>query len=111
MVDSNFFQVFDFGIAEGDRKNAFPNSNSLVISKELAKKYFGKEQAIGKNLELQLGTEKLLFTVSAIAKKVPQESSIQFDMLIPHSNDKYLFSERARIRGWTTGVMKKHMYY
>ncbi len=102
LVDSNFFQVFDFGIAEGDRGNALLNTNSIVISKKMAQKYFGKEQAIGKNLELQLGTDKILFTVTAIAKKVPQESSIQFDMLIPHGNDKYLFSERARTRGWTS---------
>ena len=101
MVDSNFFQVFDFTIADGDAKSALFNSNSLVISKKMAKKYFGKEQAIGKNLELQLGTEKILFTITAITEKVPQESSIQFDMLIPHSNDKYLFSERARAQGWT----------
>ena len=113
LVDSNFFDVFDFGLEEGDRGNVFPNSNTIVISKELARKYFGKEHAIGKNLELQLGTEKFLFTVSAVAKKVPQESSIHFDMLIPHSNDKYLFSERARTRGWTsvfgeTYVLLKH---
>ena len=78
-----------------------PNSNSIVLSEEMAKKYFGNEKAIGKNLELQLGKEKILFTVSAIAKKAPQESSIQFGMLIPESNDKYLFSERARTSGWT----------
>ena len=100
MVDSNFFQVFDFKLMEGDRQNAFRNSSSLVISKDLAKKYFGKEEAIGKNLELQLGTEKILFTVTAVANKSPQESSIQFDMLIPHSNDKYLYNEAARTRGW-----------
>lgn len=102
LVDSNFFEVFDFGMAEGDRSNVFRNSNSIVISKEIEKKYFGKERAIGRNLELQLGDQKFLFTVTAIAKKVPQESSIQFDMLIPHSNEKYLFSERARTRGWTS---------
>jgi putative ABC transport system permease protein len=101
MVDSNFFQFFDFRLADGNPQNAFPNSNSLVISRDLAKKYFGKEQAIGKNLELQLGTEKILFTVTAVADKAPQESSIRFDMLIPHSNEKYLFSEGARTRGWT----------
>ena len=101
MVDSNFFQVFNFALKEGNIKNTFPTSNSLVISKKLAKKYFGKEQPIGKNLELQLGTEKVLFTVTAITEKVPLESSIQFDMLIPHSNEKYLFSERAITQGWT----------
>jgi putative ABC transport system permease protein len=101
MVDSNFFRLFDFHLKEGDAQNAFTTSNSLVISKELAQKYFGKEEAIGKILELQLGTEKIVFTVTAVAERAPEESSIRFDMLIPQSNDKYLFSEATRTRGWT----------
>jgi putative ABC transport system permease protein len=101
MVDSNFFQLFDFKLAEGNTRQIFPNSRSLILSKKMVKKYFGKEQAIGKNMELQLGNEKLLFTVSAISEKAPLESSIQFDILIPHSNEKYLFSEAAITRGWT----------
>jgi putative ABC transport system permease protein len=109
MVDSNFFQVFDFALAEGDRQHAFPNSTSLVISKEVAKKYFGKTSAIGKTLELQLDKEKVLFTISGVAEKAPQESSIRFGMLIPHSNDRYLFSEGARLRGWTTVFVETYV--
>ncbi len=101
MVDSNFFELFDFKISKGDQANAFPGSNSLVISEQMATKYFGKDDAIGKNLELQLGTEMVLFTITAVAEKVPQESSIQFDMLIPHANERYLFNERVRTSGWT----------
>ncbi len=101
MVDSNFFQVFDFDLVQGSAETALATSNSVVISEDLSRKYFGKQEAIGKHLELQLGTEKVLFTVAAIAGNVPQESSIQFDMLIPHTNDRYLFSERARTSGWT----------
>ena len=101
MVDSNFFQVFDFDLAQGSAQTALATSTAVVISEDLARKYFGKQDAIGKHLELQLGTEKILFTVTAIAGNTPQESSIQFDMLIPHANDRYLFSERARTSGWT----------
>ncbi len=101
MVDSNFFQVFDFGLVKGNRQDVFPNTRSLVVSEKMAQKYFGKEEAIGKNLDLQLGTEKVLFTVTAVAKRPPNESSIQFDMLIPHSNDHLLYTERQRLRGWT----------
>lgn len=101
-VDSNFFQFFDFKLLEGTRDNAFPNTSSIILSGKTAQKYFGNSPAIGKNIELQIGDEKLLFTVSAVAKDPPQESSIQFTMLIPHANDKYRFSERARTSGWTT---------
>jgi putative ABC transport system permease protein len=41
-----------------------------------------------------------LFTVSAVAKKAPLESSIQFDVLIPFSNDHYLYNQRQITAGW-----------
>jgi len=105
IVDSNFFEVFDFGLVEGDIKNPFPNKNSIVITKTYAKKYFGNASPIGKNLELQLGDDKILFTVSALAKDPPLESSIQFGMLIPFSNAPHIWSERARTKGWSNVVV------
>ena len=91
MVDSTFFQLFDFALLEGNRSNPFPTSSSVILTEDLAKKYFAKEDAIGKNIEMQLGDEKILFTVSGIVKKAPEESSIKYKVLIPYANAKYLF--------------------
>lgn len=101
MVDTPFFNVFDFNLKEGNPANAFPNSNSIVISEGMEEKYFGSGKGMGKTLELQLDQTKVLFTVSAISRETPLESSIRFDLLIPHANDHYMFNERARTRGWT----------
>ena len=100
MVDSNFFNVFDFKILEGSKKEPLNNQNALVISKRLARKYFGNDNPLGKNLEIQLSQDKVLFTISAVSENVRQESSISFDMLIPFGNQTYLFSEATRTRGW-----------
>ena len=99
MVDSSFFRIFDFVVIKGDRKNPFPTSNSIILTEKIAKKYFGKENAIGKNIELQFGNEKVLFTVGGIVKSSPQESSIKFNALIPFSDAKFIFSERA-FKAW-----------
>ena len=101
MVDSNFFEVFDFTLSKGNRSNALKGSNSVVISEKLSRKYFGNDDPIGKSLQIQLGTENILFNVTAVAGNIPEESSIQYDMLIPHVNEKWLFSERTRTVGWT----------
>ena len=71
MVDSTFFKIFDFELIEGSRDNPFPTVNSVVLTPETAKKYFGKDKALGKNIEIQLGDEKVAFTVSGIVKKIP----------------------------------------
>ena len=108
MVDSSFFNLFDFSLKEGDIKNPFPTKNSLIITEKSAKKYFGKNQVIGKNLELQLGGDTVLFTVSGVAKNIPLESSIQFDMLVPFSNAHHIWSERTLTQAWSNVTVESY---
>src|SRR3954452_2615766 len=51
-ADSNFFSVFSFPLIAGNPKTALTNMNSVVLSEEIAEKYFGKKNAIGQILEL-----------------------------------------------------------
>lgn len=108
MVDSSFFKLFDFPLKEGDINNPFPTKNSLIITEKSAKKYFGKEPAVGKNLELQLGDDTVLFTISGVAKNIPLESSIQFDMLVPFSNARHIWSERALTQAWSNVTVESY---
>lgn len=101
MVDSTFFNLFDFDFQTGNKSSALATNNAIVVTEAAAKKYFGKEPAIGKNLEVQLGDAKVLFTVTAIVKDLPLESSIRFAMLIPFSNASYIYSEATRTRAWS----------
>ena len=99
MVDSSFFRIFDFELLNGNREDPFPTSNSIILTENTAKKYFGKQNPIGKNIELQLANEKVMFSVSGIVKAAPEESSIKYNALISFANDKYLFSPRA-MKAW-----------
>jgi len=105
MVDSSFFLLFDFPLLKGNTKDPFPTSNSIVITETSAKKYFGDESPIGRNLQLQLGDENILFNVTALAKDPPIESNIQFDMLIPFSNAPLIWSENIRNSAWSNVVV------
>ncbi len=109
LVDSSFFYLFDFNLKEGDIKNPFPTVNSLIITEKSAKKYFGNSSPIGKTLEMQLGKDTVLFTITGLLKNPPFESSIQFDMLIPFSNAPHLWSERARTKGWSNVTVETYV--
>jgi len=78
-VDSNFLQVFDFSILEGNPKIALMKPGSLVITENVAKKYFGNNKVIGKTL--LLNKDKKLFTITAVLQNIPSQSSVQFDFL------------------------------
>ena len=83
-VDSNFLQLFDFKMLEGDAAKALLKPGSVVITEAMAKKYFGKDpdsyrDAIGKTLLMTQA--KRPFVVTAVLKNIPSQSSIQFDFL------------------------------
>ncbi|HEY2349463.1 MAG TPA: ABC transporter permease, partial [Puia sp.] len=80
-VDSNFLQVFDYAVKEGDAATCLQKPNSIVLTETSAKKYFGHTNAVGKNLVLDEYHEP--FQVTAVLKNVPRQSTVQFDLLIP----------------------------
>lgn len=81
-VDSSFFRMFTFQLLEGDSHSVLRDPQSLVISDEMARKYFGNEDALGKNIEIN---NSEVFQVAGIMKKIPANSSIEADFLIPFS--------------------------
>jgi putative ABC transport system permease protein len=82
-VDENFFSVFSFPLISGNPKTVLTGLQSVVLTDEEAIKYFGTTNAIGKILELEVNNKFEPFTVTGIAKRAPQNSSIQFKMLLP----------------------------
>jgi len=82
-ADEHFFSVFSFPLISGDPKTVLSNLNSMVISDEAAKKYFGTTQVVGKIMELEMNEKFEPFIISGVAKRSPQNSSIKFDIMIP----------------------------
>jgi len=82
-VDSTFFNVFTFPLLYGNRNSCLIEPHSIVLSENEAKKRFGTKDAIGKLVMVKQDSTFVPFTVTAVAKRIPQNSSIQFDVLIP----------------------------
>ncbi len=59
-VDSNFLQVFNYAFLQGDAARCLQKPNSVVITEETAKKYFGSGNAIGKILLFDTDKNPLL---------------------------------------------------
>jgi putative ABC transport system permease protein len=78
-TDANFIEIFDgFKVIFGNKNALFPAPNSVVLSEKLAHKFFGTTNAIGKsfvNVE-----SNATFTVSAVLKDAPYNSSFRRDM-------------------------------
>lgn len=79
-ADSNFLQMFSIPFLEGNAANALVQPNSIVITKELAKKYFGNDDALGKTL--LIGTSGNGYKVTGVIDKVPVNSHFHFDAFL-----------------------------
>ena len=80
-AESNFFQVFTFPMTKGSPETALARPDGLVLSERLAVKYFGLENPMGKEIRV----EDDLFTVAGVMENVPDNSHLQFDILLPMS--------------------------
>ena len=78
-ADANLFKVFDFELIKGDKNTSLAEPYSILITEKIAEKYFGKENPVGKSLEI--GDSKKEFMVKGILEKIPANSHLQFDML------------------------------
>ena len=83
-ADSNFFSVFTAPLKSGSYKNILNGVNSIVLSEDIAKKYFGEQNPIGKSLEIKVENIFKPFMVTAVTKASPQNSSIKIKMLLPY---------------------------
>jgi len=79
-VDQNFFKLFDFKLLDGNSSQPFPDNRSIILSKTTAEKYFGKEPAMGKILQVKEGNA---YKVTGVMEDMPKNSSLQFPLMLP----------------------------
>lgn len=92
-ADSEFFNFFSFPLISGNPDQVLRGNQSMVLTEATAKKYFGTTDALGKSIDFKIGNEFMQFQITGIAKDLPQNSSLQFEILLP-----FQFQED---RGWT----------
>ncbi|MDR3715352.1 MAG: ABC transporter permease [Puia sp.] len=81
-ADSTLLQVFSFPLTDGDPETALARPDAVLITEDMAKKYFGKEDPIGKILKKD---NKDNVVVTGVLKNIPANSHLQFDFIMPMS--------------------------
>lgn len=77
LADSNFFNLFSFRFLKGDPATALTDPHSIVITEEMEKKYFGKENALGKILTFSAFGMTGMLKVNGVLESIPHNSHIQ----------------------------------
>ncbi|MCP5105183.1 MAG: FtsX-like permease family protein, partial [bacterium] len=80
VADHDVLDVFTFTLLTGDSGTVFKDPKSVVISEEMREKYFGKENPIGKTINID---EKYDLKITGVFENIPRNSHITFDFLRP----------------------------
>lgn len=83
-VDTGFFSMFSFPLIAGNPATVLKDPGNVVLTESTAKKYFGSvENAMGKMVMVD---KELPLTVAGVARDVPSNSHLEFDMVVPIEN-------------------------
>jgi putative ABC transport system permease protein len=104
-ADATVFDVLDISLIKGDPATALAKINSMVITEERARTYFGEEDPIGKTLTM-LGNKRE-FVITGIFKPLPSNSHVHMNMMA--SSDSFEPMRANFKEGW--GYLTNHYTY
>lgn len=94
-VDKDFFEMFDIKFVKGDKVNALNSPYDIIITEDMANRYFGTEDPIGKKMSLDLNK---IFTVTGVIKNVPRNSHLFIDCIV--SIEYLKFEIEGNLNDW-----------
>jgi putative ABC transport system permease protein len=81
-ADSNFFKLFTFPFIKGDADRALRNPEGIVVTEEMAVKYFGSTDVLDKVIRKNNSEN---FTITGVIANIPDNSHLRFDFVQPMS--------------------------
>lgn len=81
-AEENLFKVFDFDIVQGNPEKALEKPFSIMLSEEMAKKYFQNGNPVGKVITWKFRGEKYSLKVTGVFKALPFQSHFHPEFLI-----------------------------
>jgi putative ABC transport system permease protein len=98
-ADTNFFDIFDVKLLEGNPKTALTNPNSILLTPDVAHKYFGDSDPMNKVIRMD---NQINFKVTGIYKPLPAAAHFHPNLLLSFStlNDTTVYGEKQLMTNW-----------
>ncbi len=77
--DSTFFEVFSIPLLAGDARTALARGNAVVLAQNVARKYFGEEDPLGKTLSINNGFD---VQITGVMAEVPANTHFHCDFVL-----------------------------
>jgi len=80
-ADSSLFKIFSLRLLRGDANTALDAPNKVVITKAIAKKYFGNDDPMGKTLSVSRYSGPQDFLITGVVQDAPENSQVKYDFI------------------------------
>jgi len=102
VADASFFKLFTYNFIEGDAATALKEPNTIVLSEEIAKKFFANQPALNKVIHVNSNTNgEYDFKVTGVYRPVDKPSQIdaRFFVSIPGGNMEQMIKQQTDMIG------------
>ena len=98
-ADEHFFDFFPAGIVKGNPKTALQEPNMVMMTEEMAKKYFGNEDPINKMVRID---NQQYFKVTGLFKPLPANNHFHPEILVSFNtlNDSTVYGKKQLETNW-----------
>jgi len=94
-VDPAFLEIFSFPLIAGDPERALAKPNCLLVSKDMAEKYFGQENPVGQTIHV----DEKDYQITGVLDNIPGNTHFRFDFLASFSSLGE-FQGQDRVYSW-----------
>ena len=101
-ADSTFFHFFSIPLVHGNPQTVLTKPNSIVLTQAMAKKYFGRQEAIGKTLKLDNRAD---YIVTGVMEEIPKNTHFKYDFLLSMST----LDESKDMTNWGSSNFKTYL--
>ena len=97
-ADSSVFDVFTFPLIKGDPKIALKEPYTLILTEEMAEKYFGSEDPLGQTLSIDNRHD---YKITGVLKNIPHNSHMKFDFLASMATEEAENPRYGKLWAWS----------
>lgn len=90
----NFFRIFDRSLLAGNPEKAIDEPNEAIISRSLARKYFGKEDVLGELVKY----DTIEYKITAVMEDYPVNTDFPFSLMLSYETIR----KQREEAGWTS---------
>ncbi|WP_420151143.1 ABC transporter permease [Spirosoma sp.] len=107
-AEANLFKVFDFNLISGNPDHALENPFSIMFSRPMAEKYFGKENPVGKTVRFN---NQFDFIVTGVFEPLPAQSHFHPSFLASFTtfNDNRVYGAEGLRSNWSNNSFNTYI--